>query len=276
MDKIEDIQTFQYDHQGILNVIHKAIGVRRHLDVLSWLQGDMQAFLPHDILLAAWGSPGQSAFLVDVVSPHAAVRTHALNGVNITPFVHCLFEKWEALGGTPLQLIEPGGFQLAAQQAGSPINACLRSMRGVLVHAIQNQRDQHICLYAMFRSAPSFPDQSPYHLELLLPHIDTALRRVAHLPTQRPNQLGPLAVTIQDNLSLSTREIEILKWVRAGKTNQEIGMILGISAFTVKNHLQRIFQKLDVTTRAQAVDRLSSHMVRVPLHREATSGLRAH
>jgi DNA-binding CsgD family transcriptional regulator len=53
------------------------------------------------------------------------------------------------------------------------------------------------------------------------------------------------------------RELEIMDWVRKGKTNQEIGMILNISVFTVKNHLQRVFKKLDVLNRAQAVARIS-------------------
>jgi DNA-binding CsgD family transcriptional regulator len=44
-----------------------------------------------------------------------------------------------------------------------------------------------------------------------------------------------------------------MEWVGKGKTNSEIGMILNISPFTVKNHLQRIFKKLDVMNRAQAV-----------------------
>jgi DNA-binding CsgD family transcriptional regulator len=44
-----------------------------------------------------------------------------------------------------------------------------------------------------------------------------------------------------------------MEWVGKGKTNPEIGMILNISPFTVKNHLQRIFKKLDVMNRAQAV-----------------------
>ena len=38
-----------------------------------------------------------------------------------------------------------------------------------------------------------------------------------------------------------------------GKTNSEIGQILDISFFTVKNHAQRIFRKLDVLNRTQAV-----------------------
>ena len=44
-----------------------------------------------------------------------------------------------------------------------------------------------------------------------------------------------------------------MHWVSIGKTNAEIGSILDISAFTVKNHLQRIFKKLDVFNRMQAV-----------------------
>jgi DNA-binding CsgD family transcriptional regulator len=52
---------------------------------------------------------------------------------------------------------------------------------------------------------------------------------------------------------LSAREAEILHWIALGKTNPEIGSILNISAFTVKNHVQRILKKLDVTNRTQAV-----------------------
>jgi DNA-binding CsgD family transcriptional regulator len=57
--------------------------------------------------------------------------------------------------------------------------------------------------------------------------------------------------------ALSEREREILDWVRKGKTNHEIGTILGISQFTVKNHLQRIFRKLDVLNRAQAIGKFA-------------------
>jgi len=51
---------------------------------------------------------------------------------------------------------------------------------------------------------------------------------------------------------LTLRQQEILKWVRQGKTNHEIALIIGLSPFTVKNHLKIIFQKLDVSNRVQA------------------------
>ena len=84
-------------------------------------------------------------------------------------------------------------------------------------------------------------------LELLLPYIDTALRQIAHLPRQRSDRddeasTEPAAAEGSDEYGLSMREREIMDWVRKGKTNQEIGTILDISAFTVKNHLQRIFK----------------------------------
>ena len=52
--------------------------------------------------------------------------------------------------------------------------------------------------------------------------------------------------------SLSIREREILYWVRAGKRDAEIGVILGISPRTVHHHLEKIYYKLGVETRTAA------------------------
>jgi DNA-binding CsgD family transcriptional regulator len=52
---------------------------------------------------------------------------------------------------------------------------------------------------------------------------------------------------------LSPREREVFHWLEMGKTNEEIGIILGISRHTVKNHLEKIFQKLGVNNRCEAV-----------------------
>ncbi|MEO6824244.1 MAG: LuxR C-terminal-related transcriptional regulator [Nitrosospira sp.] len=60
-----------------------------------------------------------------------------------------------------------------------------------------------------------------------------------------------------EDYGLSNREIEILNCVKIGKTNSEIATVLGISIFTVKNHLQNIFKKLDVYNRIQAVSKIA-------------------
>lgn len=56
-----------------------------------------------------------------------------------------------------------------------------------------------------------------------------------------------------NNPLLTEIELNILKWVQEGKTNEEIGVILGRTKWTVKFHMKNIMKKLDVTNRAQAV-----------------------
>ena len=55
------------------------------------------------------------------------------------------------------------------------------------------------------------------------------------------------------SVSLSSREVEVLGLVAKGTTNAEIGRALHISEATVKTHLLRAFNKLDVSDRTAAV-----------------------
>jgi DNA-binding CsgD family transcriptional regulator len=54
-------------------------------------------------------------------------------------------------------------------------------------------------------------------------------------------------------LGLTPREAEVLSWVAQGKTNREVGLILGSSARTVQKHLEHIFEKLGVESRTAAI-----------------------
>lgn len=53
--------------------------------------------------------------------------------------------------------------------------------------------------------------------------------------------------------NLTAREIEILKWVAAGKTSEVIADILSISRATIETHIANICRKLDSVNRTQAV-----------------------
>ena len=50
-------------------------------------------------------------------------------------------------------------------------------------------------------------------------------------------------------VTLTRREREIAMWVREGKSNRDIGIILGISPRTVGKHLENIFEKLQIESR---------------------------
>ncbi|MFC3712177.1 LuxR C-terminal-related transcriptional regulator [Sphingoaurantiacus capsulatus] len=53
--------------------------------------------------------------------------------------------------------------------------------------------------------------------------------------------------------TLSRREVQCLRWAAAGKTDGEIGIILGLSVSTVRFHLRNAATKLGTTGRAQAI-----------------------
>ena len=57
---------------------------------------------------------------------------------------------------------------------------------------------------------------------------------------------------LQQYLSLTTREAEVLIWIARGKSNRDISEILNISPRTVNKHLEQIFTKLGVENRASA------------------------
>ncbi|MFC3074706.1 helix-turn-helix transcriptional regulator [Shinella pollutisoli] len=52
---------------------------------------------------------------------------------------------------------------------------------------------------------------------------------------------------------LSSREIECLRWAAAGKSSDEIGIILGISAYTVSSYFKSATRKLQAVNRMQAI-----------------------
>lgn len=56
-------------------------------------------------------------------------------------------------------------------------------------------------------------------------------------------------------LGLSKREMEVLTLMAEGFSNEEIGGKLYLSLHTIKTHASRIFEKMDVKRRTQAVDK---------------------
>lgn len=86
-------------------------------------------------------------------------------------------------------------------------------------------------------------------------HLRTAreLQAARSLPASRPHartalDLAPLSSRYQ----LTSREVEVLHWVACGKTNRDIGDILGLSPRTVNKHLEHVYVKLGVETRTAA------------------------
>ena len=68
-----------------------------------------------------------------------------------------------------------------------------------------------------------------------------------------PQAQGKPAVTTSTDSTLTERELEVLLSASRGERNKEIAYKLGITERTVKAHLQSIYQKFGVDSRAAAV-----------------------
>jgi DNA-binding CsgD family transcriptional regulator len=104
------------------------------------------------------------------------------------------------------------------------------------------------------RSGRAFSDRDRACLELMRPHLGNFYRLTRAMDNARANPV--VEHEPAPELPLTAREREVLHWLAGGKTDRDIGEILGISPRTVHKHLQRIYEKLGVETRTAAVMRV--------------------
>lgn len=117
----------------------------------------------------------------------------------------------------------------------------------VTAHGVTDDEQDISSYFAFGNTQHDLHERDAVLVRILTPHLHAAatalLQRAA----------GRCSPARDRNAPLSVREREVLAWVQAGKTNYEIGLILGISEFTVKNHMKRICSKLDAGNRAHAI-----------------------
>jgi DNA-binding CsgD family transcriptional regulator len=136
-----------------------------------------------------------------------------------------------------------------AQFRETPLyNDYYRAIRIDHVMAVPIHVDRRLLVSFVFnRYGSGFREEEREALELIRPHLGYLYRLCAALGR---SGWAPAAAW-----QLTAREQEVLRWLSAGKTDRDIGAILGISPRTVHKHLQRIYEKLGVETRTAAVAR---------------------
>jgi transcriptional regulator EpsA len=238
-----EVQAWQF-----LRVAQSGAALASTEDLQRWLVDDVQLLLPHDAVLVASGTLQQGEVRVELAAglPPGSVRTPRL-----APLLNALRAGWMASRHAPC----------VVDLAACPGSALPPGLRSALVHGTRDPVPAGERLVVVLRTQPAtaHTDACVLALRLLVPFIDAALRRLSVAPAlvSQPLAAPPRPGAAHGGAALSERERQIMAWVAMGKTNPEIGCILCISEFTVKNHLKSIFSKLDVTNRAQAVAKLT-------------------
>jgi LuxR family transcriptional regulator, quorum-sensing system regulator CviR len=105
-------------------------------------------------------------------------------------------------------------------------------------------------VYLIKRAAFSFvgrkinsADRTTAIIQNTVPHLSVALMRLAEAKKESKS-FTP---------KLTNREVEVLKWIKEGKSSYDVSVILNISERTVNFHCNNILRKLDAVNRVQAV-----------------------
>jgi DNA-binding CsgD family transcriptional regulator len=213
------------EQEYLLHAIDGAHGIATQGELFLWSQGALQALLPHEVLLC-----------IQLDEQGRARKVECLHSTVLAPSERALLCD-PARGPAPswLRQWQQGGCQPVSLQAGAMGHGLVHGS-GPLASGGSSFVLLGLPAAAGFREA--------WLLQLLLPYLHLALQRIASA-TQAPHAVP----------AVSPRQAEILQWLREGKSNEEIGRLLGISPLTVKNHLQRLYRQLGVSNRAHAVAR---------------------
>ena len=226
------------DVERLMFTFDTSIKVTRRFQFFLWAQGTLQTFLPHETLVCALGDPGTASVRHEIFS-RAMIDPEFEAAVNAGSIVSRLSGIWLGKGGEPMVWRPADAVELVGPRYGNQYMLC---------HGAVQSRGEQSSFFA-FLGVPGQPgERERYIADLLMPHLHMALQRMC------AND-GPSGPALTAEVHLSERENQVLGWVRDGKTNHEIGQILDISPLTVKNHVQKILRKLNVSNRAQAVAR---------------------
>jgi transcriptional regulator EpsA len=242
--------------ESLLLNIDASLRVYSRHQLFGWTQGLLQNLVKHDLLVCGLCGARPASVEIDCfaspwIDPQRLAGSLQREEVQWAR----LIEGWTANDFHPLVCdaggegaLAHGAFAAELQRIGA---------RRVIVHGSYDAHGKPVSIFVL-AGAPDAPEREPaFVVELIVPFLHLAWMR-----SQLKPSVEAAAVSPKRPDPLTARESEILHWVHLGKSNFEIGAILEISPFTVKNHLHKILRKLNAQNRAHAVSRaLALHIL---------------
>jgi DNA-binding response OmpR family regulator len=184
---------------------------------------------------------------INIDELHARIRVHLSNARSAQSARVAL----DAAGRHLLAVKGNGTVHWSTPQATRLINAATNSDDGVDIVAAR------IAGWMLERDKPGFVRDASFALTengkaTLQFSFLGAIGADEHLFRLTAANRRPDDQTLRQHFPLTQRESEVLLWIAKGKSNRDIGDILGLSSRTVNKHLEQIYVKLGVENRASA------------------------
>ena len=212
-------------------------------------------------MIAATNPSGDALITVGVVEDSVILRRNLKRWLDQTPGFKCLCTC--ANGAEALELIparRPRVVLMDIQMPGMSGVECAARIKQVLpsvqIIMLTVYEDIEMIFKALRAGACGYLLKRSPHQEIL-----EAIREILQGGAPMTSAVArKLVATFQEPVpaadagsALTAREREILDLLSRGLSNKEIGAKLGLSQFTVRNHLAHVFEKLHVRCRTEAV-----------------------
>jgi transcriptional regulator EpsA len=220
----------------------------------SWTQGLLQNLVPHEALICSLRAAGGRPPLVEAFSTLGEDAEPLDRLYSQEPGVgEKLVKEWED------RLYQP--LMREAGEIGSVDSALTREFGRIgakrfVAHGTHDASGRMASFFLFGGASIGDHPGRARLVEILVPFLHAAWMRTKVSLSGDAGTVADAHAAPRD--LLTEREREVLKWVYLGKSNIEIGLILGISPLTVKNHVQEILRRLNVQNRAQAVGKAFS------------------
>lgn len=262
--------------EAIVSSAESALEVSRRYQFFVWTQGSLQVLLPHQLAICGAYSRLRQELQFEAfnsVQVEAALLTDLADGRNA--LLSLLQSCWLDARCKPICL----HVDLIERQSESLVATCQQLRQAgfheLLAHGVSRpHRSSEI--ESFFVLGWQHRRYEPRHrlcLELLMPHIHSTWQRVQSIERELKELPPSSGQRSSTGTQITERERQILRWLREGLSNPQIGETLGISALTVKNHVQKILRKLNAANRAQAVAiAISMNLLRSSAHAGENTG----
>lgn len=232
--------------KSLVDVIDGARYVHDRGQFTAWAQGELQHLLPHEIMLCWAKARDRQGWMHACGSDDPPPRfLEEIGGDDGIPLVR-LMERWR-VARRPLLLCRDSDDCAADSSWRDLLARC--ALSNLAAHGVSDMEGNLITFFCFSCLPGALGARHVRLLELLVPHLHvTLLRALNHV-----SEKGTASWNVSHSAPLTDREAEVLRWVRAGKNNWEISVILDISQVTVKNHVGKILRKLGAENRGHAV-----------------------
>lgn len=236
------------DQERLDLLLDAALQVRDKKQFYVWAQRELQYLLSHEIMVCCISGGKELAMKYYKFS-----STPDFTRDNLAELCH----PQDGLVSQMMQHSEMIGTAIIVDPETSLVNfdedwvAILKrhGLVNVVAHGVKDSYQRMKSYFCFFRVNEKLGERTGYLLDILLPILDSTLSRV----TESVDKGDDLDAFQQHAGLLGKRHLEILIHIKAGKSNKEIGQLLGLSPMTIKNHVQKIMKNLNVNTRGHAV-----------------------